>query len=94
MVAAMTGLEKFSHLEDRIYRAIDQFRTLKQERDQLEKEVASLKRDLGVAYAEKDRLEVQVERLLIERDAVKLKVEAMLDALSLIEQETAQPVRR
>jgi FtsZ-binding cell division protein ZapB len=94
MVVAMTGLEKFSHLEDRIYRAIDHFKTLKQEKDQLDKEVSSLKRDLGVAYAEKDRLEVQVERLLIERDAVKLKVEAMLDALSLIEQETAQPVRR
>jgi len=60
----------------------------------LEKEVAALKRELGAAYAEKDRLEAQVERLLGERDTIKLKIEAMLDALSLIEVETAQPLRR
>lgn len=94
MVAAMTGLEKFAYLEDRIYRAIEQYKALKEEKERLEKEVALLKRDLGVAYAEKDRLEVQVERLLSERDQIKLKIEAMLDALSLIEQEAVQPMRR
>lgn len=93
-MVAMTGLEKFSHLEDKIYRAIEQFKVLKQEKEQLEKEVAGLRKELGTAYAEKDRLEVQVERLLGERDTFKLKIEAMLDALSLIEMETAQPVRR
>jgi FtsZ-binding cell division protein ZapB len=94
MVVAMTGLEKFSHLEDKIYRAIEQFKAIKQEKERLEKELAQAKRELGAAYAEKDRLEVQAERLLNERDAIKLKIEAMLDALSLIEQETAQPLRR
>ncbi len=94
MVVAMTGLEKFSQLEDKFYDLIERVKVLVQEKSALEDEVASLKRDLGAAWAEKDRMEVQVERLLVERDAIKLKVEAMLDAVAVIEQETVEPLRR
>ena len=94
MVVAMTGLEKFSYLEDKIYQVIEQYQALKKEKESLEREVATLNQKLGTALAEKDRLEIQVERLFVERDAVKLKVEAMLDALSLVEHETGQTVRR
>jgi FtsZ-binding cell division protein ZapB len=94
MVVAMTGLEKFSYLEDKIYQVIEQYQALKKEKESLEREVASLNQKLGTALAEKDRLEIQVERLFVERDAVKLKVEAMLDALSLVEHEAGQTVRR
>ncbi|MCS6803607.1 MAG: hypothetical protein RMM98_06665 [Acidobacteriota bacterium] len=94
MVVAMTGLEKFSYLEDKIYQVIEQYQALKKEKESLEREVASLTQKLGIALAEKDRLEVQLERLYVERDAMKLKVEAMLDALSVIEHEVGQAVRR
>lgn len=94
MAVAMTGLEKFSYLEDKIYRVIEQYQALKNEKEALEREVASLTQKLGLALAEKDRLEVQLERLYVERDAMKLKVEAMLDALSVIEHEVGQTVRR
>jgi hypothetical protein len=49
---------------------------------------------MGALLAEKDRLESQVERLLTERDTVKLKIEAMLEALSILEHEMVDAVRR
>ena len=62
---AVAGLEKFSHLEDKIYRTVE----------------------LNGLQVEKDRLETQVERLLADRDAMRLKVEAMLDAIAVLEME-------
>jgi len=43
---------------------------------------------------EKERLEKQVERLLSERDMVRMKVEAMLDAIAVLEPEMAEAVVR
>jgi FtsZ-binding cell division protein ZapB len=80
-VTNLTGLEKFSHLEDKIYRAIELCKTLRQQRDQLEQELNALTQ-------ENHRLVQQVEHLLIERDEIRLKVESMLDAIAIIEPET------
>ena len=65
-MTGLSGLEKFSHLEDKIYRTIEHCKTLK---------------------VEKERLESQLERLYSERDTIKLKVEAMLDAIAVLENE-------
>jgi hypothetical protein len=86
-VSGIYGLEKFSHLEDKIYRTIEQFKRERQEREALEREVLSLRRELSQVADEKERLELQVERLLGERDTIKLKVEAMLDAIAMLDLE-------
>lgn len=93
-MSGIHGLEKFSHLEDKIYRTIEQFRRERQEREVLEREVTSLRREVGQLSGEKDRLEGQVERLLNERDAIRLKVEAMLEAIAVLETEAAEAVRK
>jgi len=85
---AVAGLEKFSHLEDKIYRTVELCKTFKQEKDDLERELELLRRDLHSALVEKERLEAQVERLLADRDAMRLKVEAMLDAIAVLEMES------
>lgn len=87
-MSGIYGLEKFSHLEDKIYRTIEQFKRERQEREALEREVLTLRRELSLASDDKERLESQVERLLTERDAIKLKVEGMLDAIAVIDTET------
>ncbi len=89
-----SGLEKFSHLEDKIYRTIELTKTLRQEKDDLEREVSSVRRELGSLLSEKERLEGQVERLLTERDTIRLKVEAMLDAIAVVDPEMAEAIRR
>lgn len=93
-MVGISGLEKFSHLEDKIYRTIELAKSLRQEKEVLEREVATARRDLGGLLDEKDRLEAQVERLLAERDMIRMKVEAMLDAIAVLDPETVEAVRR
>ena len=93
-MVGLTGLEKFSHLEDKIYRTIELTKTLRQEKEGLERELASVRRELGALLDEKDRLEGQVERLLSERDTIRTKVEAMLDAIAVLDPEAVEVARR
>jgi FtsZ-binding cell division protein ZapB len=93
MMVGLSGLEKFSHLEDKIYRTIELTKTLRQEKEGLETEVTSMRRELGRVQSEKERLETQVERLLSDRDVVRMKVEAMLDAIAALDPEMAEAVR-
>lgn len=93
-MVGLTGLEKFSHLEDKIYRTIELTKTLRQEKEALEREIATVRREFGTLLDEKDRLETQVERLLSERDTIRMKVEAMLDAIAVLDPEAAEVMRR
>jgi chromosome segregation ATPase len=93
-MVGLTGLEKFSHLEDKIYRTIELTKTLRQEKEALERELSSVRRELGASLDEKDRLETQVERLLSDRDTIRTKVEAMLDAIAVLDPEAAEVMRR
>ena len=93
-MVGLTGLEKFSHLEDKIYRTIELTKTLRQEKESLERDVGTMRRELGTLLEEKDRLEAQVERLLAERDTIRLKVEAMLDAIAVLDPEMVEAMRR
>ena len=52
-MVGLSGLEKFSHLEDKIYRTIELTKTLRQEKENLEKELALIHRDMGNVLNEK-----------------------------------------
>jgi chromosome segregation ATPase len=93
-MVGLTGLEKFSHLEDKIYRTIELTKTLRQEKEALDRELAATRREMGHLLDEKERLEGQVERLLSERDTVRMKVEAMLDALAVLDPEMVEALRK
>ena len=89
-MVALTGLEKFSHLEDKIYRTIELTKTLRGKKEELERQLARSRNVSG----DKQQLLNQVERLLAERELIKLKVEAMLDAVATIDPEAVETVRR
>ena len=89
-MVALSGLEKFSHLEDKIYRTIELTKTLRQEKEELERQLARARNVSG----DKQQLVNQVERLLAERELIKLKVEAMLDAVAVIDPEAVETARR
>lgn len=93
-MVGLSGLEKFSHLEDKIYRTIELTKTLRQEKESLEKELSLIRRGKGIApNGETERLEKQVEQLLAERDMIRMKVEAMLDAVAALDPEMAEELR-
>jgi FtsZ-binding cell division protein ZapB len=91
---ALTGMEKFSHLEDKIYLTIEFAKKMREEKELFEREAASLRRTASDAVAEKSELEEKIARLLSERDSIQLKVEAMLDALTVIDTDVAAAVGR
>lgn len=90
----LTGMEKFSHLEDKIYLTIAFVKKLREEKEQAEQECAELKRETARLSLETSRLEEKIEKLLSERDAIQLKVEAMLEAMTMIDGEVAEAVGR
>ena len=87
-MVALNGLEKFSHLEDKIYRTIELTKTLRQEKDELERQLATV-RGLG---GDKQQLISQIERLLAEREAVRTRVQAMLEAVAAADPELAEAI--
>lgn len=84
---AIDGMDKFSHLEDKIYRAVELCKSLQLEKERLEKELELVNKEVATLLADKDRLEKQVERLREDRGELRLKVEAMLDAIAMLEME-------
>jgi phage shock protein A len=84
---AAAGLEKFSHLEDKIYRTVELCKVLKQEKEDRERELGAARRELEMLNAEKEELLDKVARLQADRDKMRLKVEAMLDAVAVLEME-------
>ncbi len=88
-MAATNGLEKFSHLEDKIYRTIELTKTLRQEKEDLERQLASAGRTSGSAH----ELAAQIDHLLAEREAIRKKVQKVIDALATADPEIAEVIR-
>ena len=84
----LNGLEKFSHLEDKIYRTIELTKTLRQEKEELERQLANYRGGGG-----DDQLVADVQRLRAERELIRTKVEKILDAIGRIDPELAEAVR-
>ncbi len=89
---ALTGMEKFSHLEDKIYLTIEFAKKMRDEKEIFEREAASLRQDSANIMAENKILEEKIAAS--ERDSIQLKVEAMLDAMTVIDSDVAEAVGR
>src|SRR5262244_2286100 len=83
----VTGLEKFASLQDKIRLALEVCKTLKQDKERLEAELAQARESLADANTDNERLRSQVERLISERDSVRGNVEAMLHEIAKLEME-------
>jgi len=90
----LTGMEKFSHLEDKIYLTIEFVKKLKDERDRLERESKGLKQQGEQAGAERQAAEARLAEMMTDREAIQVRVEAMLDAITALDPEVAQAVGR
>jgi len=88
-MVALNGLEKFSHLEDKIYRTIELTKTLRQEKEELERKLATARNISG----DKKELIQQIEQLIEEREAIRVKVQAMLEAVAAADPDIAEAIR-
>jgi DNA-binding protein H-NS len=87
-MAATNGLEKFSHLEDKIYRTIELTKALRQEKDDLERQLATAR-----SAAKSDRT-AEIDQLLSERAAIRNRVQRMLEAIAAADPEIAEAINR
>jgi FtsZ-binding cell division protein ZapB len=90
----LSGMEKFSHLEDKIYLTVEFVKKLREEKEILAAQAETLKSELISMREQHRSLEAKVTEMLSERDAIQLKVEAMLDAMTIIDPEVAEAVGR
>ena len=84
---SVTGLEKFAHLQDKIRLALEVCKTLRQEKERLEIELARARDVLAETNIENEGLRSQIERLMTERDAIRGNVETMLHEIAKLEME-------
>ena len=78
------GLEKFTDLENKVYRVIELFRAVKLQKESLEKDVLRIKSQLDQILAENDRLKTEMLEYKKEKDLVKDKLEAILQNLESV----------
>jgi uncharacterized coiled-coil DUF342 family protein len=86
-MTASNGLEKFSHLEDKIYRTIELTKALRQEKEDLERQLATARSGGSRELAE------QIDHLIAEREAIRDKVQKMLEAIAAADPEIAEAIR-
>ena len=86
-MAASNGLEKFSHLEDKIYRTIELTKALRQEKEDLERQLVTARSGGSRELAE------QIDHLIAEREAIREKVQKMLDAIAAADTEVAEAIQ-
>jgi chromosome segregation ATPase len=84
---SIPGLDKFAHLEDKIRLAVEMCKSLRKEKESLERELEQALTALSEADADRERLRGNVERLQADRDVMKHKVEEMLSAIAALEME-------
>jgi chromosome segregation ATPase len=90
----LTGMEKFSHLEDKIYLTIEYAKKMREEKEKIERELQELRRSTHQIREERTEMETKIANLLSERDAIQSKVEAMLDAMTIIDGDVAHAIGR
>ena len=88
-MAATNGLEKFSHLEDKIYRTIDLYKSAQEARTTAERDVKRLREQLEEREEEVESLRRETVGLRKEREDIRARVEKMLSHIDHITQEQA-----
>jgi regulator of replication initiation timing len=84
---AQGGLDKLAALEDKIFRHVEMCKVLRQEKADLLLEVERIKQDVTALKDENSFLEKKLLKLVADREELKLKVEAMIDAIAMLELE-------
>jgi FtsZ-binding cell division protein ZapB len=81
----LTGLERFSHLEDKIFRVAEAFRTMQKENESLRGENVSLKREIEELRRNQAAYDQNLEQLQRERESLRERVEKALNLLATLE---------
>lgn len=80
-----TGLERFSHLEDKLFRLVEGFKAVRQENDTLRAENEKLKSDMEALRQNESAHNKSVSHLHKEREELRERVEKALSLLATLD---------
>jgi FtsZ-binding cell division protein ZapB len=81
----LTGLERFSHLEDKIYRVVEAFKASRKENETLQAENQKLKSENEALQQSAASHNQNIAQLQKEREALRERVEKALSLLATLE---------
>jgi cell division septum initiation protein DivIVA len=80
-----TGLERFGHLEDKIFRMVEEFKAIRKENETFQTENAQLKTQIGALRDHESTAREDVAQLQKEREELRQRVEKALTLLATLE---------
>jgi uncharacterized coiled-coil DUF342 family protein len=80
-----TGLERFGHLEDRLYRVVEAFKAIRKENDTLRIENQKIKGELQAFEEKEGAYNETLAHLQKEREELRERVEKALSLLATLE---------
>jgi FtsZ-binding cell division protein ZapB len=81
----LTGLERFSHLEDKIYRVVEAFKAVRKENETLQAENQKIKAEIESLHRNEASVNQSLAQLQKEREALRERVEKALSLLGTLE---------
>jgi uncharacterized protein YlxW (UPF0749 family) len=77
-----TGLERFGHLEDKIFRLVEEFKSIRKDNETLRTETQQLKEQIASLRAEETAVRDEFQK---EREELRERVEKALSLLATLE---------
>ena len=81
----LTGLERFGHLEDKIFRMVEEFKAVRKDNENLRAENTKLKEQLGAFQNNESMVQDNLARYQKEREELRERVEKALTLLSTLD---------
>jgi len=81
----LTGLERFGHLEDKLFRMVEEFKAIRKDNETLRSENARLKEQLGEIQNNESKVQEDLVRYEREREELRERVEKALNLLSTLD---------
>jgi FtsZ-binding cell division protein ZapB len=80
-----TGLERFGHLEDKIFRMVEEFKAVQKDNEVLKSENAKLKEQIGALQENESSAKGNLEQFQQEREELRDRVEKALTLLATLD---------
>jgi cell division septum initiation protein DivIVA len=80
-----SGLERFGHLEDKIFRMVEEFKAVRKDNENLKAEVAKLRAQIGTINEQESTARDSLVQFQKEREELRDRVEKALSLLATLE---------
>ena len=81
----LTGLERFSHLEDKIFRMVEEFKSVRRDNEMLRAENEKLKEQVETLHQKETAAQDGLVQFQKEREELRERVEKALNLLASLE---------